>query len=320
VQWVGRQAVVALPEHIDVYNAGPIREELLSVINRGAEALIVDMSATISCDHAGADAVVRASQRAALSGTKLRLVVTTRIVARVLSLSGLDRLVSSYPSLEAAMAADQRVPSRPDGRTDAEIPAAWRPDENGAVIPTAAVRKLVDALQDGMALADGEGAIALASRRLEEMFGYEHAELAGYLVESLVPAYQQAAHRSYWASYGKVPRTRRAGAEGRLAGLRKNGTTFPVEISLSPVMTTGGRFTMVVVRDITADTARAHIAAAVGYLDETIREVRDTAFTDRGYETAPSTAPDGGRPQGSRPSGPQALHEDVRCGPSGVRL
>ena len=48
VQWTGRHAVVALPEHIDVYNARPIREELLSIINRGAKALIADMSVTHS--------------------------------------------------------------------------------------------------------------------------------------------------------------------------------------------------------------------------------------------------------------------------------
>ena len=56
VQWTGRQAVIALPEHIDVSNAGPIREGLLSVINRGARSLIADLTATISCDHAGAAA------------------------------------------------------------------------------------------------------------------------------------------------------------------------------------------------------------------------------------------------------------------------
>jgi len=60
LEWTGRQAVVTLPEHIDVSNAGQIREELLSVINRGAIALIVDMTATASCDHAGAEAMVRA--------------------------------------------------------------------------------------------------------------------------------------------------------------------------------------------------------------------------------------------------------------------
>jgi anti-sigma B factor antagonist len=200
VQWVGWQAVVALPEHIDVYNAGPIREELLSVINRGAKTLIADMNATISCDHAGADAVVRASQRAVISGAELRLVVTARIVSRVLSLSGLDRLVSIYPSLEAAMAASR-------------APAAWLSDENG-IIPTA-----VTAEQE-----------------------HRDREPFDTIITSL----------------------------------------FHVGLRLQAAM------------DLPADAAREHIAAAVGYLDETIREVRDTAFTARRHETALSTPPDGG--------------------------
>ena len=105
VRWMGRQAVVALPEHIDVSNASQIREELLWLINRGAAALIADMTATLSCDHSGADAVMRAYQRALASGTQLRLVVTAPIVRRVLATNGLDRLVPVYPCLEAAAAA-----------------------------------------------------------------------------------------------------------------------------------------------------------------------------------------------------------------------
>ena len=104
VRWTGRQAVVALPEHIDVSNASQIREELLWVINRGAAALIADMTATLSCDYSGADAVMRAYQRALASGTQLRLVVTAPIVRRVLGINGLDRLIPVYPSLEAPTA------------------------------------------------------------------------------------------------------------------------------------------------------------------------------------------------------------------------
>ena len=63
------------------------------------------MTATASCDHAGADAVVRAYQRAVASGTQLRLVVTAEIVRRVLSINGIDRLISIYPSVDAATAA-----------------------------------------------------------------------------------------------------------------------------------------------------------------------------------------------------------------------
>jgi hypothetical protein len=53
VEWRGGQAVVALPEHIGISNAGQVREELLSLINRGATTLIADMTATLSCDQAG---------------------------------------------------------------------------------------------------------------------------------------------------------------------------------------------------------------------------------------------------------------------------
>jgi anti-sigma B factor antagonist len=105
VRWAGRRAVVALPAHMDVSTAGRIGAELLSVIDRGATGLIADMTATIWCDHAGAGAVARAFQRAVTSGTELRLVVTAPHVSRVLSLSGVDRLVPIHPSLEAATAA-----------------------------------------------------------------------------------------------------------------------------------------------------------------------------------------------------------------------
>jgi anti-anti-sigma factor len=109
VHWDGVQAVVALPEHIGASNAGQVRDALLSVINRGATTLIADMTATVSCDHAGADAVVRGWQRTVSSGTELRLVVTARSVSRVLGMRGLDRQVSVYSSLDAAVAA--RLPA-----------------------------------------------------------------------------------------------------------------------------------------------------------------------------------------------------------------
>jgi len=116
VEWASGQAVVALPEHIGISNAGQVREELLSLINRGATTLIADMTATVSCDQAGAEAVIRARTRAAASGTELRLVVTAPVVARVLRLVGLDRTVSVYPSLDAAVAA--RLPAAAGPRAE----------------------------------------------------------------------------------------------------------------------------------------------------------------------------------------------------------
>jgi anti-sigma B factor antagonist len=105
VRWTGRQAVVTLPEHIGVSNSGQIREQLLELVNRGAAVLITDMTGTVSCDHGGADALLRAYQRASVSGAQLRVAVTAQIVRRVLDASGLDRLISIYPSVQAAIAA-----------------------------------------------------------------------------------------------------------------------------------------------------------------------------------------------------------------------
>ena len=135
VLWADQRAVVVLPGHIDLSNSGEIRSELLSVINRGATTLIADMSATVSCDHSGTEAVARAYQRAVTSGTDLRLVVTGEAVRRMFSISGIDWLVSVYPSLGTALAASTAaeqaltpVPDRPSRAGAQGRPA----DENQA--------------------------------------------------------------------------------------------------------------------------------------------------------------------------------------------
>jgi hypothetical protein len=156
------------------------------VINRGAGAVIADMTATVSCDQAGADAVARAYQQAVVSGTPLRLVVTARIVRRVLSLSGLDRLISIYPSLDAAIAAgppaavvplaagaartttDGTAPPRLAARARRRERRAGGPRNRPAVaaITPAVLWSLVDALTDRVALTDDDGVLALVNRRL----------------------------------------------------------------------------------------------------------------------------------------------------------
>jgi anti-anti-sigma factor len=258
--------VVTLPDHIDVSNAGQLSEQLLLLINRGAAELIVDMSTTVSCDYAGADAVVRAYQRAAASGTQLRLVVAAAVVRRVLTVNGLDRLIPVYPSLEAATAAaapaagSLAAGQAPDDRAGPRwaAPAGGQGRGGGpsggpgaAGITQAVLRGLIDALADGVVLADDDGALVLVNRRLEGMFGYSHGELAGRPVESLLPADLRAAHRGHRAGYARAPRARIMGEGARLVGVRKDGATFPVSVSLSPVPTATGHLTLAVVRDAT---------------------------------------------------------------------
>ncbi len=463
VHWTGRQALIALPEHIDVSNAGWIREELLSVINRGAEALIVDMTATISCDQAGAKAVARAYQRAVVSGTELRLAVTSGVVLQMLGVTGVGHVVPVYPSVQAASAARspaagaartatvtrqargarrRRMTGAPPGsriprpRADvgvevalldrdgviAWVNQAWQgfaaanggdpartgpgvsylqacaaagddpvaqevagairaalvgdlpgpltvevpchspaterwfdvlissrfddrgrcqgatvtlslarsqprsgaasprlalaqgPGRPAAVMTPGVLWDMIEAFSDGVALSDREGKLVLASRRLEEMFGYQPTELTGQPVERLIPAHLQAV------------RARPMGTGALLTGLRKDGTSFPVQVSLSPVQTATGRFSLAVVRDMTEvrsladvdaaaaaaqrvrrgqelldsiitrlyqvgvslqaaadlarDTARPHLEEALRTLDDTISQIRDGTFGD----------------------------------------
>ncbi len=107
VLWAGQQAVVVLPDRMDLSNAADIRTELLAVINRGPTVMVADMSATDSCDHSGAAAVARAYQRAMVSGTDLRLVITSQTVRREITVSGLDWLVPVYHSLGRALASTE---------------------------------------------------------------------------------------------------------------------------------------------------------------------------------------------------------------------
>ncbi len=104
VLWIGQVAVVTLPTEIDVTNAGLVREELLSVLNQGAALLIADLSKTSFCDSAGVSALVRAFRRATISASAMRLVVSTPAVQRVLSITGVDRLVDTFPSVAASLA------------------------------------------------------------------------------------------------------------------------------------------------------------------------------------------------------------------------
>ena len=247
VEWTGRQAVVAFPDHVDVSNVGQLRDRLLSVINRGAVVLIADMTDTASCDHQAVEAVAWACQRAAVSGTQVRLVVTAPVIRRVLSIEGLDRLVSIYPSLEAAVAAG-RGPGHPARLQPNGSAPRSSPPSAGTITP-AVLWQLIDALCDGVALIDPEGRIALVNQRCAEMFGYQREEMIGLPVDSLVPSDVRTSHQGYRAGYHRAPQARFMAERARLAGLRKDGATLPVEISLSPVPTASGNFVLAVIRD-----------------------------------------------------------------------
>jgi len=104
VLWIGQVAVVTLPAEIDVTNADTVQDELLAALNQSAALLIADMSTTDFCDSSGVSAIVRVFRQAVASGSALRLVVSTPAVQRVLSITGVDRLVDVFPSVVASLA------------------------------------------------------------------------------------------------------------------------------------------------------------------------------------------------------------------------
>jgi anti-anti-sigma factor len=247
--WAGRRVIVSFPGQVDISNVDQLRDRLLSVINRGATVLIADMTSTVSCDHAAVDAIARACQRAAASGTQLRLVVPAPLVRRVLSIEGLDRLVPIYPLLDAAIAAGSAI-AAPSGTTSPPQVSLTSTRGIRAVTP-AVLWQLLDALGDGLALTGEDGRIALVNRRCAEMFGYRREEMTGLAVDELVPAEVRAAHSDYRADYYRAPQARPMAERVRLAAHRKDGATFPVEISLSPVPTATESYVLAVIRDAT---------------------------------------------------------------------
>jgi two-component system, NarL family, sensor histidine kinase DevS len=104
---------------------------------------------------------------------------------------------------------------------------------------------------DGILLVDAAGQIREANPEAARLFGYEPGELEGLEVEQLVPQEVRQAHGEKREAFGRDPRSRPMGIGLELAGVRKDGSRVPVEISLSPVEGVDEALIMAIVRDLT---------------------------------------------------------------------
>ena len=117
-------------------------------------------------------------------------------------------------------------------------------------------RGLLEAAPDGMVIVDSQGTIVMVNAQMEKLFGYSREEVVGKRVEMLVPTRFKDVHPFHRGQYGKNPRLRPMGADFDLYALRKDGTEFPVEISLSPMESEEENLIIAAIRDIT-DRKRA---------------------------------------------------------------
>ena len=133
---------------------------------------------------------------------------------------------------------------------------------------------LLESAPDGIVVVDRAGTIVIVNSQTEKMFGYSRGELLGNKIELLVPVGSRARHTHDRAAYAADPRTRPMGAGRALTGRKKNGSEFPVEISLSPLVTEQESMVMSIVRDIT-DRRRAEelIQASLREKEALLREI-----------------------------------------------
>lgn len=129
-----------------------------------------------------------------------------------------------------------------------------RESEQAAKAETLAERRfheLIESAPDAILQVDSNGSILIANRTAETLFGYSRAELAGASVDMLLPESSRHGHAQHRRAFVAAGVTRPMGQGLDLLACRKDGTAFPVEISLSPVAGESGTNVIAVVRDVT---------------------------------------------------------------------
>jgi PAS domain S-box-containing protein len=135
------------------------------------------------------------------------------------------------------------------------------------ILSTDLVRSVLESAPDAMIIINDSGTILFANRQVSALFGYDNAEIIGQPVEVLLPERFRVRHVTHRAQYTSAVRMRPMGAGLDLFALRRDGSEFPVEISLSPIKSEGTIIVAAAIRDVTdrmrveREIREAHAAA-----------------------------------------------------------
>jgi PAS domain S-box-containing protein len=181
-------------------------------------------------------------QRAGLYGTPLGLglVVISTVLTVVILMVAILRTASSLGRMDGEI---RHLNETLEGRVLEKTGQLSRSE--------AKFRALLEAAPDAMVIVDDRGRILLINAQTEKLFGYTREQLLGERVELLMPTRFRASHPGHRETYFAAPRAGDMSAGLELFGLRRDGTEFPMEISLSPLQTEDGILVTSAIRDIT---------------------------------------------------------------------
>lgn len=233
--------------------------------------------------------VVLANQRAGqLFGYSMDDLVGIRMVALLRYRTHHDQsddwwLRAAEPHAQTALHGRDLVGLRADGTVLAtQVGLSWFTDDDAGRLLSVSVRDvgmreetdgkfrlLIEAAPDAMVIADQDGHIVLVNVQAEKLFGYDRSELLGRAVEVLLPERHRERHVGHRAAFFADAAVRPMGSGLQLRGCRKDGSEFPVEVSLSPLVTEGGTLVLSAIRDATErdrlDRLKSEFVATVSH-------------------------------------------------------